>query len=165
MLHGNAESRMVARKWYKLFVANMSYFDPSKDYLYFQCRCRGQGCPPPIPCSLLLMLSRMEKGFASRVIYEFDEQHLMHILALLSSHAPNANEVLFVDTKKGLENLAEGKLSDFTCDPKRYDARDQYPSPDLSLLRFYNKQIIPAIAPQSLLVSSHKNCKNWLASS
>jgi hypothetical protein len=114
MLHANVESRMIARKWYKLSVMNTAYFDPSRDYLYFQCRCRGQLCPGLENCSLWLLSSRLEKGMASKVIYELDEQALSGLFCMVPYHAPKVEEVLLVDSEKVLRDLAEAKTSDFT---------------------------------------------------
>lgn len=149
MLHATVESRNVAQKWYKLSVTNI-YFDPSRDYLYVQCRCRGQMCQRPEHCAIRFV--KQLEGFASRIIYELDDQQVLTVMFGLIFYAPNAEEVLFVDTKKGLGNLVEGKISDFTCDPKPYEVLDVS---GLSLLEFHESWIIRSTTTHDGPYSTH----------
>lgn len=143
MLHANFESRMVALKWYNLSVMDTVYFDTLRDYLYFQCRCRGGICAGAQECSLYLLGPQLEQGLADRLIYELDEANLGLLMSVLGFQAPKAEEIYLVDCERGLGTFSEAKISDFTCYSKQYRVQR-----GRSLLDTYRQRwILPGLAP------------------
>lgn len=124
MLHANSESRTVALKWYNLSVMDTAYFDPSRDYLYFKCHCRGRICRGSTTCSLLLLANELGAGLARRLIYELDKQRLINIFCFHIHYHYTLDlavkELLLVDSKKGMGDRAEAVISNFVPYLKLY---------------------------------------------
>lgn len=111
------------------------YFDQSVDFAYFQCqRCRGRIHACDLNTCGLGLLSYITREQVKRVVYESDAG--FDPMFSLWLNFPAAEEVLLVETGKGLGAGVETSLSSFTCNTAVFPWQE-----GKDLTTYYHEQI------------------------